>query len=295
MKGGNEAHTEQVISMRAALLALVLLGCTAAVQSADITEYYKGQGPQQSHYVTHVKGDDGPNGGFYRKPFVVCPDQYALWRPVTSILICQDPNGFVTGMQYFNEHPRLHYDPMTVCMIDSPQGNFANCTYHRLPMDAATGRPATITSIKVAKFNHMDDWRTVYMFLGFSLPEGGGIEVGTLNPAFLGELKIYQWYQKHIPGKICGLNGFYSYGIMCDKKTGYLEFVKPCFSCSKKPSAPKAEKYKYTKVFQTIPVPEGYLPGKNYPGDKGSSSSSKGGKVSSFEFDPTFAKFVGAL
>jgi hypothetical protein len=225
------------------------------------------------------------------EPFVVCPDQYALWRPVTSILICQDTNGFVTGMQYFNEHPRLHYDPMTVCMIDSPQGNFANCTYHRLPMDAATGRPATITTIKVAKFNHMGDWRTVYMFLGFSLPEGGGIEVGTLNPAFLGDLKIYQWYQKHIPGKICGLNGFYSYGFMCDKKTGYLEFIKPCFSCSKKPSAPKAEKYKYTKVFQTIPVPEGYLPGKNYPGEKG--SSSKGGKVSPFEFDPTFAKFVG--
>jgi hypothetical protein len=57
---------EQAITMRAALLALLLLGCAAAVHSADIAEYYKGQGPKQSHYVSHVKGDDGPNGGFYR-------------------------------------------------------------------------------------------------------------------------------------------------------------------------------------------------------------------------------------
>jgi hypothetical protein len=56
--------------MRAALLALVLLGCAAAVQSADISEYNKGQGPKQSHYVTHVKQDDGPNGGFYRSEYM---------------------------------------------------------------------------------------------------------------------------------------------------------------------------------------------------------------------------------
>lgn len=199
---------------------------------------------------------------------MVCPDQYALWRPVTSILICQDHKGFVTGMQYFNEHPSMHFDPMTVCMIDAPGGKFANCTFNRLPMDDATGRPATITTIKVGKVNYMGDWRVNYMFFGFSLPDGGGIEVGNFNGDALGEMKVYQWYQDHIPGKICGLNGFYSYGFMCDHSTGYLEFVKPCFSCSKKPRLIKAEKTKYVKVFQTIPVPAGYLP------------PAKGGKMS---------------
>jgi hypothetical protein len=53
------------------MLALLLLGCAAAVQSADISEYYNGQGPKQSHYVTHVKQDDGPNGGFYRSEWMV--------------------------------------------------------------------------------------------------------------------------------------------------------------------------------------------------------------------------------
>jgi hypothetical protein len=59
----------------------------------------------------------------------------------------QDDDGFVTGLQYFNEHPRKHYDPVTVCRTDGA----ASCTTFELPMDPSTGTAVTVTNVKVAK------------------------------------------------------------------------------------------------------------------------------------------------
>lgn len=149
-------------------------------------------------------------------------------------------------MQYFNYFPGKHYDPVTVCMITGP----VTCHTFETPIDDKTKWPSTVTNLKVAKIEHNDDIKVVYMSFGFS--NGQGLEVGTLNPTYPA-LKQYQWYQYHKPGKICGLNGFYMYGFVCNKNTGYLTIVKPCYSCDLKPKF-KPIKYTYTKEYTPEPI-----------------------------------------
>ncbi|KAF8060080.1 NAGS2 [Scenedesmus sp. PABB004] len=254
------------LSRVAALALAAALAAAAGAAAADtpaaavsVADYYGGKAPKAG-YGYSPKADElevkVKGAGYKQKYFTSCPDQYFWWKPVTALRICQDDASFITGLQYFNHHPGKHYDPQTICLTDG----MAKCTVFELPPDASTGLRATVVNMKVAKMSGAsarrrrsveDKWRTVYM--AFGLSDGSGFEVGYLNADFLEQLKIYSWAVEHVPGKICGLNGFIN-KLVCDKDSGMLQFVTPCGSCDAKPRAkPSRSSYKKVVVYEALP------------------------------------------
>eukprot|EP00775_Hariotina_reticulata_P006958 gene6958-7174_t len=176
-----------------------------------------------------------PRGGFDQDPFTLCPEPYKGFSLVTRLQVCSDSEGFITGFRYFNWHRFRRFDPVIVCDMTSGADQCVDIELFDEEHEWSSYK--AITNIKVVRAkDHFRDWKVVYIAFGFS--DGGAYEVGTFNPDFPG-LKIEQWYQVPKGGRMCGLNGFWSAEGICDKKTGYLNFVKPCFACRINPRRPR--------------------------------------------------------
>lgn len=97
--------------------------------------------------------------------FVTCPDPYSSFTLVTRLSICSNANGVITGLTYFNDHPKRRTDPVTVC--DNSAAN--TCTDIDL-FDPSVDGYKTITTVRVSKAKDAEakDVAVTCLALGFS-------------------------------------------------------------------------------------------------------------------------------